>query len=169
MLREPLLGITEQFPAISLDFFLKSLTNPAFLSKVVPGSKVEFHNWEGNGCHLIWECQLNHPALKDREYLLQMDSDLVLEIQPEDNLSPYVWDFYMPKNSIFFALAGRLRAKMVGSNLKIGIYLTELQIKDSELQKIGLPFFIRWFRTNIREMFKKFKEEAQNPNFLLSN
>jgi len=166
---ENLLGLTEQFTQISLDFFVKNLTNSAFLTKVIPGSKVEITNWEGNGCHLLWEEKLMHPALKAHDYLLHMESDLVFESQPEDSISPYVWDFYMPKNNLFFTLAGRIRAKMYGEKLKLGIYLTELQIRDASLQSIGVSFFLRWFRTNIREMFKKFRSEAINPTSLLQN
>lgn len=146
-----LIGMTEIYRHLKADFIVRNLFNPSFLYKILPGLEPKITDQEGNFVH--FQMQLAFPVSKIplKEVLLPLETDLVLEKKEPDSVSPYIWEFYVSKNTLFLALSGRIRMKMINDQLKLGIYIEEINPRDSQLAALHPRELISYVRNLVRK------------------
>ena len=74
--------------------------------------------------------------------------DLKIERQIPDEISPLIWNFSTKNSSHFYEYSGRIRVKKVRENIKIGLFIYEINLDNESINKFGL----RAMKNNIKEL-----------------
>ena len=147
MKKNPIIGMTKKFhpkSTLSLDYIAKNIDNIDFLSKILPKEQIEVKSKNKDHIKLVYYKPLNYQVISE----LKIKMDLIIEQQIPDELSPLIWDFFTKNNSHFYDFSGRIRVKRIGNNIKIGIYIYDMQIDNEKKTK----FEFRAMKKTIKEI-----------------
>jgi hypothetical protein len=162
MHKKPVIGLSNTFFKIGKQFsfekFNKNLITEDVLTAILPGDNILDLSIEANCVNFKYQQDLLFPQIDISKYLLEIETDLIFEQKPSDHISPVKWEFYCSRNSHFYALGGTLRLKFVKENLKIGVYIEELEIKNEYLVNLGINYVKKLIRKEIRVFFQKFEK-----------
>jgi len=135
---------------LSLDYIVKNIDNIDFLSAILPKEQIEVKSKNYNYIQLVYYKPLNYQVISE----IKIKMDLIIEQQIPDELSPLIWDFSTKNNSHFYDFSGRIRVKRIGNNIKIGIYIYDIQIDNENKTKLGLRAMKKKIKAIIIQIFQ---------------
>ena len=135
---------------LSLDYIVKNIDNIDFLSVILPKEQIEVKSKNNNHIQLVYYKPLNYQVISE----IKIKMDLIIEQQIPDELSPLIWDFSTKNNSHFYDFSGRIRVKRIGNNIKIGIYIYDIQIDNENKTKLGLRAMKKTIKAIIIQIFQ---------------
>ena len=135
---------------LSLDYIVKNIDNIDFLSVILPKEQIKVKSKNNNHIQLVYYKPLNYQVISE----IKIKMDLINEQKKPDELSTLIWDFSTKNNSHFYNFSGRIRVKRIGNNIKIGIYIYDMQIDNEKKTKLGLRAMKKAIKAIIIQIFQ---------------
>ncbi|QEE14983.1 hypothetical protein DSAG12_00806 [Promethearchaeum syntrophicum] len=153
MKKIPIIGMTKKFhpkKSLSLDYIAKNVDRINFLNKILPTDQIEVKSINKDYIQIVYNKPLNYQIISE----LKIEMDLKIEQQIPDEISPLIWNFSTKNSSHFYEYSGRIRAKRVGKDIKIGLFIYEIKLDNENITKFGLRAMKNIIKELILQIFQ---------------